>query len=271
MTHGTVPHTRPASAAPVPANNRFLVGIAVGALVSLGVVAIALGSGAIGRVTSVAVGPTESRAFAQPINGASRGNVRLQLDAGRLTVGALDTGDTSLARATYSGPSGSVPEPSYRVRDGVGELAYTIRADHVRLPFFRPGEEDPSLNVGLARRAPLALNVDAGAAHALLDLSQLQVSRLDLHAGVADTRVRLPEAAGQTSVFVIGGVADLTVEVPQGVAADIQVSGGLASRRIDERRFSPQGSGRYRSAEYDTAVNRVDLHLELGIASLTIR
>src|SRR5437899_526594 len=49
MTHSTVPVTRPAT---VPANNRFVVGILVGALVSLGLVGIAVGSGAATRLAS---------------------------------------------------------------------------------------------------------------------------------------------------------------------------------------------------------------------------
>jgi hypothetical protein len=70
---------------------------------------------------------------------------------------------------------------------------------------------------------------------------------------------------------VHGGVTDLTVEVPQGVAADIQVSDGMASREIDERRFRPMGGGHYRSAGYGTAANRVDMQIELGIATLRIQ
>jgi hypothetical protein len=105
----------------------------------------------------------------------------------------------------------------------------------------------------------LVLNVEAGASDSMLDLSALQVTHLDLQTGVADTRVRLPQAAGHTSVSVHGGVTDLSFEVPQGVAADIQVSDGLASRHIDERRFRRIGTGHYRSADYETATNRVDM------------
>jgi len=271
MTHPTVPHTGSKSSATVPANNRFLVGIAVGALVSLGVVAIAVGSGAGARLASVPLGPMESRAYTQPFDGASRANVRLQFGAGQLTVGALEAGHASLATATSAGPSSYLPEPTYRVRDGVGELGYMIRDNQLRLPFFRGGQELARMNVQLARNAPLVLNVEAGAAESTLDLSALQITRLDLQTGVADTRVLLPQAAGRTSVLAKGGVTDLTFEVPQGVAADIQVSDGMASRAIDERRFRPMGGGHYRSPDYETAPNRVDLHIELGIASLTIR
>ena len=154
--------------------------------------------------------------------------------------------------------------------NGGGELAYLVRDVKVGLPVFR-GDEHARLDVRLARNTPLALNVEAGAAASLLDLTALQVRHLDLQTGVADTRVRLPEAAGRTSVSARGGVTDLTFEVPRGVAADIHVSDGMASRQIDERRFRPMGGGHYRSADFETAANRVDLQIELGIATLRIQ
>jgi hypothetical protein len=267
MTHSTVPASRPAT---IPANNRFVVGIVVGALVSLGVVAIALGSGAATRLAAVPLGPIESRAYAQSFDGASRANVRLQFGAGDLTVGALEPGNGNLATATFSGRSSYAPEPMYRVRDSLGELAYLVSDRKLGLPFFR-GEEHAQMSVRLAQTTPLVLNVEAGASDSLLDLSSLQVTHLDLQTGVADTRVRLPHAAGRTTVSVHGGVTDLMFEVPQGVAADIQVSDGMASRQIDERRFRPLGGGHYRSVDYDTAANRVDMQIELGIATLRIQ
>ena len=127
------------------------------------------------------------------------------------------------------------------------------------------------MDVQLARGAPMTLAIEAGAAESRLNLSALQITRLDLQTGVANTRVRLPEAAGRTAVSVKGGVTDVTLEVPHGVAADIQVSDGLAGRQIDERRFQPMGGGHYRSPEYESAPNRVDLQIELGLASLTIQ
>jgi len=36
-------------------------------------------------------------------------------------------------------------------------------------------------------------------------------------------------------------------------------------------RFQPLGNGRYRSVDYDTAANRVQMHLELGIGDLVVR
>src|SRR5919202_4978325 len=122
------------------------------------------------------------------------------------------------------------------------------------------------MDVQLAPGAPIALAVEAGAAESRIDLSALQITRFDLQTGVANTQVRLPQAAGRTAVSVKGGVTDITLDVPQGVAADIQLSDGLAGRQIDERRFRRMTDGHYRSPEYETAANRVDLQIELRLA-----
>jgi hypothetical protein len=266
MTHSTVSAPRPAVA---PANNRFVVGILVGVVVSLGLVAIAVGSGIATRFAAVSAGPIESRPYAQTFDGAGSANVRLQFGSGNLTVGALDSAERNLASADFTGPSNFAPESTYRVRDGVGELAYTIHDIKFGLPVLR-GDEATRMSVSLARNTPLALDMQGGAADSRIDLTQLQVTRLDLQTGVGNTRVRLPEAAGQTSVSVHGGITDLTFEVPQGVAADIHVSDAMASRQINEQRFRPIGGGHYRSTDYDTATNRVDMQVELGLATLRI-
>jgi hypothetical protein len=137
MSDSTVSAPRPAV---VPANNRF-------------VVAIALATGAATRLAAVPLGPTESRVFAQPLDGASRATVRLQFGAGNLSLGALEPADSNLATANCSGPSSYVPEPTFRVRDGVGELAYLVRDTKIGLPFFR-GDEHTRMSVRLARTTP---------------------------------------------------------------------------------------------------------------------
>jgi len=263
MTHTSVQAT-------TPANNRFVVGIVVGTLATLGVVAIARGTGAATRLAGLPVAPVESRAYTQSFEGADRANVRLQFGAGNLNVAALEPGTSNLATATFDGPSGYAPEATYRVRGNTGELGYLVRDLKVGLPFLK-ADERSRLDVRLARNTPLALNVEAGASESLIDLSALHVTDLDLQTGVANTRVRLPQTAGRTNVSVHGGVTDLTVDVPQGVAADIRVSDGMASREIDESRFRRVSGGHYRSVDYDTASNKVDMEIDLGIATLRIQ
>jgi hypothetical protein len=71
-------------------------------------------------------------------------------------------------------------------------------------------------------------------------------------------------------VSIEAGVASVKLTIPEGVSADIQARGGLASIQIDQKRF-PRDGERYRSADYDTAGNKIDLMIETGVGSVEVR
>ena len=231
----------------------------------LALLLVAAAASACARSPAASQEPRESTSHVQPAGGASSASVRIEFGGGSLTVGALDDAQGTLSRMTYEGPPALQPQSSYQLRDGAGDLEYVIGDAH------RRQNQYADMRVLLARDLPLALSVDAGGAQSTLDLTALRIARFELQAGASNTRVRLPEAAGPTVVNVEGGAARLVFDVPPEVAADVQVSGVLDTRSIDEARFRLLGSGRYRSPEYETATNRVELRLELGAANLTVR
>ena len=57
--------------------------------------------------------------------------------------------------------------------------------------------------------------------------------------------------------------------MPQGVAASIEVRSALAGVHVDGTRFPRSGSG-YRSPDYDSAANKVEIRVETGVGSLDI-
>jgi hypothetical protein len=245
--------------------------VLLGAAVVLGVTALAGLGGACSPAPDAA---RQTGSHTQASEGAQTAIVRLQFGAGNLSLAALETADGTLARMNFEGPAALRPEASYSVRNGVGDLGYTSRdADEVwqNFPVIGRARDHADLRVQLARNVTLALDVEAGAADSTLDLTQLHVSRLDLETGASDTLVRLPQTAGSTVVVVRAGVAELDIEVPTGVAADIVITTGLGGRHIDTARFQSLGNGRYRSPEYATATNRVEMRLELGIGDLSVR
>lgn len=60
-----------------------IAGIVIGVAIALMVVAMLVGLGVANRLAALPLGPVESRAFAQPFDGAT-----VQFGAGQLTVGA---------------------------------------------------------------------------------------------------------------------------------------------------------------------------------------
>jgi hypothetical protein len=57
--------------------------------------------------------------------------------------------------------------------------------------------------------------------------------------------------------------------VPPGVAARIRGSMGVGTLSVDQSRF-PRRDGGYESADFETAVNRVELDVEGGVGSVEV-
>jgi hypothetical protein len=60
----------------------------------------------------------------------------------------------------------------------------------------------------------------------------------------------------------------MDVTVPDGVAARIRVDQGISEVRVDPR--FPLVGGVYKSPDYETAANAVDLDIDAGAASIRI-
>ncbi|MEN8172196.1 MAG: DUF5668 domain-containing protein [Chloroflexota bacterium] len=124
--------------------------------------------------------------------------------------------------------------------------------------------------INLNDRIPLSIGVETGASSMVLDLSDLQVKELNLDTGASSTEITLPARAGHTHVDVDGGAASIALHIPEGVAARIQVDSGLSAISVDRDRFPRMGDV-YKSADYDTAENKVDITADIGAGSLAIK
>jgi hypothetical protein len=200
--------------------------------------------------------------------------VSIDFAAGRLTLGALDGSTNQLAAATLIGPSSQTLRSDYDVRGSTGQLDLSL-SDHEGMwwpGLFEGGSQArPNLDVSLSPQVPTSLTVEVGAADSQLDLSKLLLSRLDLHTGASTTFVRLPEAAGTTTARISGGASTLTIEVPANVALQVQFAGGVSSLSVDQSRFPAAGDQLYRSPNYDSAANKVDLRIEAGASTVNVR
>lgn len=131
------------------------------------------------------------------------------------------------------------------------------------------GHQNRDWDIHLNNAIPLELEVEMGAAEANLDLSEMQVRRFRLKTGASESRVTLPTQATYTRATVDCGMASVTLHIPQGVAAQIEAEAGMAEVKVDRRRF-PRAGKVYRSADYDTAANRLDLTIHVGMGSVTV-
>lgn len=123
---------------------------------------------------------------------------------------------------------------------------------------------------GLNKNVDWQLSLEMGASDAQVDLTDVKVTDLKVETGASNTNITLPANAGVTHVDLDGGAASVTFTVPEGVAARIQVDSGLSSIDIDRTRF-PRVGNYYKSEDYETAANKVDINADFGAGSLSIR
>jgi LiaF transmembrane domain/N-terminal domain of toast_rack, DUF2154 len=209
-------------------------------------------------------GPPRTQ-FRQYLGGAVRAHVRIQQGGGALDIRSHREGGV-LAIGNVHG-RGSLVEPRYQVRNGVGELRIESRGDwHTEVERERGRER---LDLQLSSDVPIELRVEAGASDANLDLRDLRIDELRLETGASRASVVLP-ASGQTRVFVQGMAAGLQIQVPDGVAARIAVESPVADVRIDEARF-PRRGGVYQSPDFEGAPNQVDMAITVAAARLDVQ
>jgi hypothetical protein len=124
-------------------------------------------------------------------------------------------------------------------------------------------------DVGLTGEVPLDLRLDVGAYRGTVDVSDLRLRTLELHTGASETLVRLPRAAGSTTVKAEIGAASLTMAVPSGVAARIRSRMALGSTQVDEGRF-PRVGDVYQSIDFATSPNQVDIDVQGGVGAFKV-
>jgi uncharacterized membrane protein len=128
-------------------------------------------------------------------------------------------------------------------------------------------------NLSLNPQIPLSLHLMTGTDQATLDFTDAQLSRLQLEASSSSINLLLPSNAGETAVHIQASSLILVIQIPPGVAARIYSSRELSAMEVevDSNRFTLVDDGKaYRSSDYDTAPNRVEIQLELVHSSVQI-
>jgi hypothetical protein len=244
-------------------------------LAGLAAVVLILGAFAVNSNINAPVTGASVTQSETDLGSASQAAVTVRFGAGQLNIGPLaQPRANQLASMTYNGPPDLAPQPNYTaIAGGLGRLDYQVtgRPGPGVIPFTGNRSGGLRMDLSLAPEVPItSLIVQTGATEAHLDLSSLRVSNIDMSLGAATATIRLPENAGLTTVHISGGASTIFLEVPQGVAARIQHRGGLSTLNVDRGRFPLVSDGVYRSADYDTASNKVDVNLETGVTTIQV-
>ena len=90
-----------------------------------------------------------------------------------------------------------------------------------------------------------------------------------LHTDGRNLNVKLP-ARGDTHLLLSCGFAQVTLEIPTGVAAQIHGSVSFGALKVDDSRF-PKSERGWRSTDYDSAAHHVDIQVSGGFGAVFVR
>jgi hypothetical protein len=170
--------------------------------------------------------------FTEPIGGATSAAVTLGLSSDPVTVTPLaDSSDLIDAELTYTGAIDFV------VRGDREKTVNLSRARGAKVFFADWGwlvTEDLHWDIGLSPNLPIDLTVDASSGDALLDLSQLRLTGLDLDVSSGDINLDLPVTEQSFDTRIDGSSGDLDIDIPDRAATDmeIDVSSGEVSIQV---------------------------------------
>lgn len=200
-----------------------------------------------------------------PHENAENAKIKVEFGAGQVKMGSGASAN-ELLQGSFAGGS------EYHTKLNGNLLEVTLEppsADfvHIVMPWSWGARE---WQIKLNDQIPLSLDIETGASSMELDLSDLRVTELNLDTGASSTVITMPAHAGHTHADIDGGAASIVLNIPEGVAARIQVDSGLSAVNVDRERF-PRVGDVYKSNDYDTAEHKVDITADIGAGSLTVR
>lgn len=207
----------------------------------------------------------ETEEVSLPLKNATRAKLTVAFGAGQFHIHSTPNANKLLSGSFIGG----VEEKVHQDGDFT-KIKLQARSDdflHVIMPWSWGAR---NWNFGLNKDIAWQLSLEMGASDAHVNLTDVHVTDLKVETGASNTDIILPANAGVTHVDLDGGAASVTFTVPKGVAARIQVDSGLSSIDIDRQRF-PRVGDYYKSEDYETAANKVDINADFGAGSLVIR
>lgn len=239
--------------------------------------------------------------FSAPKGSAQSARLKVKFSVGKANIGALEPGE-NLLEATLK----HIGEVEFK-DEGDSERRLTLKQKEKPELSMGPikrgfralaNRDDLEWTINLSPDVPLSLEVDGGVGPTVMDLSRLQVRKVDADTGVGTMKLILPVqdahidvdvdgGVGQTDIFVPdnadvmldldGGVGATNITIPRNAAIQIKANGGLGAvnvpknlKRLDDKEFMEMG-GMWQSDGFELAERKIMIRYDGGIGQLTVR
>ena len=188
-----------------------------------------------------------------PMGSVDTGRLVFTRGAAHLTIGVNGSMD-DLYRARFEG---RVPD----VRTDAGTV--TVR--------YRMSVHPTRGEIELCGAIPWSIRGHMGMSHVVADLEELELTDLEVSAGMSHVEMRLPRPKQTVRIRIGGGASDVELIRPTGVPVRVHIGGGASKLAIDEFRLDSGSGTDWRSPDYDRVEARYDIGIRAGASKLTVR
>lgn len=195
------------------------------------------------------------------LKGAKAARVVLHMPSGQLSIqgGAAGLMDAEF----YQGAAWAAPKVDYQVDNNFG----TLTIDQQSASQF-VGNSENTWKLKLSNQVPLELEIDVAAGRGDLNLSKIDLTRMQLNVGAGQAIVDLTGERGKDlQAQIHGGVGEAIVRLPKSIGVVATVQGGLGS--IDVHGLKEE-DGQYVNAAYGKSPNTLRLTVEGGIGHIKL-
>jgi hypothetical protein len=188
--------------------------------------------------------------------------VVLNFGAGKMDVGG-GADEWVSGNAIYE-PEEMKPEVSYDLDGKVGKVEIA-QPNH-----FKIGKMKNEWNLKITEDVPVDLVVNAGASDTDLDLKGIELSNLEVKAGVGEITVDLGGDWKESfDARISSGVGKMTVILPKDTGVSIHSDKGIGSASFED--LISKGNGVYVNEAYEDAKVQIDLDADIGVGEVTFK
>jgi len=204
---------------------------------------------------------SEPETFSIPLNQARSIKYKFSHGAGQIEI----RGGAPAGQALVGSSATGMNRSSHLNGD---RLDVKIEAGASFIPFVGPSEG--VWRFQLSQEVPIIVDVETGASQLDMDLKDVLATHIGLKTGASNTNVTLP-ARGASLLDLEAGAASVNIRVPEATAARVRVKEGLTALQVDTNRFPKLDSGFYQSPNFESAVDRAEIHVEAGVGSISVK
>lgn len=135
--------------------------------------------------------------------------------------------------------------------------------------FWIPNQGKDELDLKLTDKIPIDLFVNTGASKFDLNLENIKLTNLNINCGASSGRIKIGSETKDINVIVKSGASNFNLIVPKNAGLNIINKSGLSGNNFNNLGLVKNGQN-YKSTNFETALQKVNISFEAGVSSLNI-